>query len=86
MADKPKRYMLFGGQAYYASGGFHDYLGSFGDLEKAVAYASSIMDDVIDWWHIFDCEERKCVACSEYQAYGAHDEVPRLGELAGGEA
>lgn len=35
-----KRFMLFGGDEYYAAGGFNDYLGSHATIEEATAAAT----------------------------------------------
>lgn len=47
-----KRFLLFGGRAYYARGGFNDFLGSFNTKEDAKARVSSMSS--CGWYHIFD--------------------------------
>lgn len=44
-----KPYLLFGGDTYYPSGGFEDYIGSFKTLDEAI---ERVKNQNIDWWHI----------------------------------
>ena len=64
-----QRYILFGGQSYYACGGLHDYQGGFNTKAAAVSWAES--DEDFEWWHVLDRETMLCVAESPYQGYGA---------------
>ena len=82
-----RRFAVFAGPCYYASGGFHDYVGSFDTLEDAVAVAAATHQihpeidrqaDDFEWWHIFDMTERKIVRRSECQGYGAPNDGPTL--------
>ena len=67
-----KRYGLFGGHFYYASGGFTDLLHSYDTLDEAVAVATNPVEKgqfmqfnahgPLDWWHVFDFDERRVVA------------------------
>ena len=48
-------YLLFMGSHYYPSGGWHDYVGSYSNLESAREYAKSNLNRSInDWWQIVD--------------------------------
>jgi hypothetical protein len=76
-----KRYLIFGGEIYYAKGGFHDFLSSHDSLSDAVLCARQYDDNEVEWWHIFDSEARTIVAHSDGQAYCADDEAPRLIEI-----
>uniref|UniRef100_A0A6M3L0B3 Uncharacterized protein n=1 Tax=viral metagenome TaxID=1070528 RepID=A0A6M3L0B3_9ZZZZ len=52
-----KRYYLFGGDWYYPSGGWLDFVEDFSLIEDAINYC--ILDDGnnIGWWHIVDTED-----------------------------
>jgi hypothetical protein len=63
-----KRYLLFAGPEYYASGGFHDFINCFASPSEARQAAESMR---VDWWHVFDVETRKIVLWGEGHAYGA---------------
>jgi len=52
-AVKPKRYLVFGGDSYYPSGGWSDLIGSADTLEDANA-AVTASDN--DWHSIIDME------------------------------
>lgn len=61
------RYLLFGGDAYYPSGGAEDLIGSYISRENAVAAAAfgeSMMtsEPGFDWWHVYDTELYRVVA------------------------
>lgn len=82
-----RRFAVFGGACYYASGGFHDYIGSFDTIEDAERVASAThqlhsgtdrQEDDYEWWHIVDMTERRVVKRSRCQAYGAADDDPQL--------
>ncbi len=54
---KCKRYVWMAGYTYYASGGFHDYHGSFDIKEEAEAAQSDwLRDKEYVWSHICDLE------------------------------
>lgn len=81
------RFLVFGGPTYYAAGGFHDFLDSFADIDDALAFADEKrpvhpdidrLENVYDWWHVFDSKTKQCVAASEFQAYGAPMWAPDL--------
>lgn len=82
-----QRFMLFAGECFYASGGFHDWVGSFETLEDAVRCAESkvklyigsdVESDAFEWWHIFDQKQQIVVRHSPQQAFGAPDDCPKL--------
>ena len=78
-------FMLFGSQdCYYASGGWHDFLGTYAALDEAKDAArkwrirQEWMDDEdfaavrpIEWWHVVDASSGRIVAGSKVQAHGA---------------
>jgi hypothetical protein len=65
-----KRYVLFGGYTYYASGGWRDMQDSYADLESAWAAAQELMkSDWNDWWQIVDVNSGLIVNQSENQAH-----------------
>jgi hypothetical protein len=80
------RYLLFAGASYYASGGIHDLIDMYETYDEALATASLVMthrptkenDWTVrnyDWWHIYSMDDRRIVAGSKCQAYGA-EEIP----------
>jgi len=84
-----KRYLLFGGDCYYAVGGMHDALKACDTIEQAVAESNSrypVHDDSgnieshvprYEWWHILDMETGRVVKCGGYKPYGANQEMPK---------
>ena len=84
MSGNPKRYWLFGGECYYATGGVHDRQGMYDTIADAVAEGkrqqaaewSGRLHDVYEWWHVVDITTGEIVAGSESQAYGAPDLTP----------
>lgn len=74
-AERMRRYWLFGGGAYYPSGGFGDFIASYSYLDEATDEGSrriGVCDDrEFDWWHVFDAESEQIVAESERRScYG----------------
>jgi hypothetical protein len=55
-----RRYLVFGGHCYYASGGFRDFLGDFDNLKDAEAITNA--SEEIEWWHIFDLNNKEIVS------------------------
>lgn len=49
MNNKP--FLLFGGDTYYPSGGWHDFIGAFSTFEEAYNFTSHCL---IDWAHIVE--------------------------------
>ena len=76
-----KRYLIFGGEIYYAKGGFHDFLSSHDNLGAAALCAQHYDQYDVEWWHILDTETKTIVALSDGQAYGAEDDAPLLIEI-----
>ena len=46
-----KRYLLFGFDTYYPSGGWNDFLADFDTTEEAIEYALTMRRD---WFHVID--------------------------------
>ena len=77
----PRRYCVFGGADYYPLGGWHDFRASCDTLQKAVRAAEELSAGdaaSIDWWQIFDMDQRRVVAQSRYQGYGAPEAFPNV--------
>ena len=55
--EKVKNFILFGGDRYYPSGGWEDYVNSYETLEEARMYAK----DRYDWWHVLDLTTKTIV-------------------------
>ena len=77
----PKRYWLFAGNDYYATGGMHDFRDCFDSVEEAETSAKKL--DCDEWFHVVDITTGQIVAGTKYQAYGAPKLTP---EQTGGEA
>ena len=62
-----ERYALFGGERFYASGGWSDFRGSFPDRSQALSTAFEL-DKVgkADWWHVVDMETGAIVEKSKF--------------------
>lgn len=77
-----RRFVLLGGEDYYATGGFNDFISSHDTLESALKEArfreSAKRSDCVEWWHIWDCGTNSVVAKSDHQAYGASNDGPTL--------
>jgi len=73
------RYLLFGGETYYAKGGYNDFISTSDDLDDLITTARKATDatidvfELLDWWHIFDTKINSIVAGTEGQAYGSED-------------
>jgi hypothetical protein len=75
----PRRFCIFGGPDYYPRGGWHDFRASRDTLEEAVQAGEKLLVNPsgdYNWWHVFDLQERRVVAQSKYQGYGAPDSFP----------
>lgn len=72
-----KRFILFGGYDYYATGGFNDFLSSHDTADEAVKRAEELMakrlSDRIEWWHVYDAQLGEIVGHSETQAHGTDE-------------
>jgi hypothetical protein len=77
------KFALFGGPAYYASGGMCDLASTHETLDEAIAEANRRCNDRypydFEWWHVVDIERFRVVAKSEYGAYGSGDQWSELG-------
>jgi hypothetical protein len=69
------RYLLFGGEFYYAAGGANDFLAYGNSVDDLMA-----MNFETDWAHVFDAQTREIVAGSNTQAYGADDLTQQVTE------
>ena len=72
---EPKPYWLFGGEAYYSTGGLWDFLGvyeSLGDAEAATQKPHSVFgrDIKVEWYHIVDSRTWEVVKAGGEQPYG----------------
>lgn len=68
------RFLLFAGETYYAKGGAHDLVDSFGSLVEAKAYGEALMEKDryrFQWFHVFDIGTKAIVSKSATQALGA---------------
>lgn len=81
-----RRYILFGGDNFYAEGGMHDFIESKDTLQELLLMVKQLQAKdagAMDWWHVYDSSLRRCVAASDSQAYGAPDEVPKMESVIG---
>lgn len=62
------RYILFGGDFYYAKGGYHDIVSCGEGLGELEQKANNNED--LDWWHIYDTSTGNIVKASKFQAHG----------------
>lgn len=69
------KYILFGGEHYYAKGGWNDYLGHGKELDTLID-SQCLKDYNVDWWHIVDTETKYVVAGSKYQAHNSDFDGP----------
>jgi len=69
------RYLLFGGDQYYAEGGFLDLIDNNDNLQillnKVVPNKNEISE--CEWWHIWDNQTNKIIGGSLNQAHGTAD-------------
>lgn len=59
-----KRYWVFGGQIYYASGGFKDFLRDFDDRNAAIDFAADQLacrTNDVEWTQIVDTDLGKII-------------------------
>lgn len=77
------RFILFAGETYYARGGAHDRIDSFGSPVEAEAYGRALLaynSRYFDWYHVFDIGTSTIVAKSDTQALGAPDDDDEKGD------
>lgn len=79
---KTKRFLLIGGATYYAEGGMNDFDSSHSTIEAAEEEGERRCREQVEfeWWHVFDCDERKCVADNGPPAYGDGEALPAMTE------
>ncbi len=71
MEEKPFRYLLFGGQFYYAKGGMWDYIGAFNTASDAMYYGKQGHDkDHWDWYHVVNLQASMITGGTNSQAHG----------------
>jgi len=62
-----KRFLLFAGDRYYPSGGWHEFIGTFESIDEATQHvpAKALAKDEfglpVDWAHIVDMQNHKIV-------------------------
>lgn len=80
-----KRYLLFGGTVYYASGGMHDFISDHDILDEARNKGKQLIDEgyrqkvcpfgqshvgtEIQWCHVFDSLTNSIVMQSDHKPY-----------------
>lgn len=73
------RYLLFASEAFYPSGGAHDLIEVSDDPAKLIARGRRLTSDesfnAAEWWHVYDCCDRRIVAGSREQGYGVENLV-----------
>jgi hypothetical protein len=77
----PRRYCVFAGADYYPSGGWHDFRASRDMLGEAVQVGEKLLANPsgdCNWYHVFDLDQRRVVAKSQHQGYGAANAIPDL--------
>ena len=68
-----KRYLVFGGESYYARGGWNDFLVSFDELHQAKSFISAWKAEdrrTHEWAHIIDSHNWGIVIRTEEIPYG----------------
>lgn len=67
-------FLLFGGDSYYAAGGWDDYLASYDNLDKAVEDGKKRCDEhSIDWFHVMSTVS-EIVVYRQGTSYAGQDE------------
>lgn len=77
----PRRFCVFAGYDFYPAGGWHDFRLSRDTLEEAMQAAEDLRNQEpgeVVWWQIFDATQRRVVAQSQYQGFGAESVFPDL--------
>ena len=70
-----KRFLVFGGECYYAAGGFNDFIEGFDLALDAVVHCEKTQngDEWDDrWYQVFDSKTNQVIWSSENEPYGAH--------------
>lgn len=55
------RFALFGGDDYYPSGGWEDFIDTYATLEEAVAGGRAFRNKLYGWYHVVDLSTRSIV-------------------------
>ncbi len=61
-----QRFLVFAGDAYYPSGGWKDFVGSYDSADRALGIAEGIARETFKWAHVFDTETQKIL--QEFEA------------------
>ena len=67
------RYLLFGGEFFYAKGGARDIKHASNSVDRLKEEAES--DGDLLWWHIFDTKTGLVIDGTTQQAHGSNDLV-----------
>ncbi len=69
-----KRYILFSGISYYASGGFNDFTGTYDSLKDAIKAGETQPGTYYpEWYHVWDNELQTIVSHGEEAPYGGSE-------------
>jgi hypothetical protein len=61
-----KHIHVFGGENFYARGGYSDFRGSFSESEVAIEFAKKLLaDDEVDWFQVIDVANLEVVLTSD---------------------
>jgi hypothetical protein len=72
-----KRYLVFGGECHYATGGANDFIGAFDDKQEASDFGLSKYElhhrevEYVEWYHVFDTIEQRICDKSRENPYGS---------------
>lgn len=77
-----KRFSIFGGQFYYARGGFNDLVGNADTLDIALIEVETLMGrryesetpPYVEWWQIVDMTTGEIVKASPHTPHGGDDD------------
>tara|TARA_R110000787_G_C13145640_1_gene417825 strand:+ start:60 stop:308 length:249 start_codon:yes stop_codon:yes gene_type:complete len=71
------RYILMGGEQYYARGGFHDFLSDHESVRCAEETGTMLINEErrMEWFHVVDSETWKIVSGTKTQGLGAWEAV-----------
>lgn len=67
-----KRYLTFAGHAYYAEGGWSDFVGDHDDLQPAIDQGVACFEnDECRWFHVVDTTTKLVVAYKHGECTGS---------------
>lgn len=74
------KFLVFGGERFYASGGWNDFIGEYETLKRAVEVAKDLMgyyvvERHIEWWHV--AHEGQVLATCYDDEHQAHTDSRR---------